>query len=99
MLSREGTGIEKPLLTAAEVRAATGLAAAKLYRWTAEGVFPAHLVLKIGRRIYYRRGLIAWLGGWPPLDGAAPGITTVTRDGGVSDPSRVEPLVPGGDTK
>ncbi len=62
-MEREERGIQKPLLAAAELEAATGLTSSQVYRWTAEGVFPAHLVLRTGRRVYYRAALIDWLAG------------------------------------
>jgi predicted DNA-binding transcriptional regulator AlpA len=58
--------VQKPLLTADELSAETGLATPQIYRWT-EGVFPSEFILKVGRRRYYRRALINWLAG--ELDG------------------------------
>ncbi len=62
-MEREDKEIQKPLLTPAELEAVTGLTSSRVYRWTAEGVFPAHLILRIGRRVYYRAALIDWLAG------------------------------------
>jgi predicted DNA-binding transcriptional regulator AlpA len=53
----------KPLLTAAELSAATELTPAQVYRWAAEGRFPTEYVFRVGRRVYYRRALLDWLAG------------------------------------
>jgi predicted DNA-binding transcriptional regulator AlpA len=85
----------KPLLTADELSAEAGLAVSLLYRWVAEGHFPTELIFRVGRRIYFKRALVAWLAG-VSLDGT-PGATTARRVGAMPNPAHVEPLVPGGD--
>lgn len=68
---RMGTvfGNTKPLLTAEELSAETGLSQPIIYRWTSEGRFPTEFIFKVGRRIYYRRAVIDWLAG---LDATQP---------------------------
>ncbi len=61
MLEVEQT--QKPLLTAADLKAATGLTKGQVYRWTAEGRFPVEFIFKVGRRLYYRAAILAWLAG------------------------------------
>jgi predicted DNA-binding transcriptional regulator AlpA len=61
--------VAKPLLTADELGAATGLTMGQLYRWASEGRFPVQFIFKIGRRTYFKRGLIDWLAGG---DGTGP---------------------------
>jgi predicted DNA-binding transcriptional regulator AlpA len=57
------TEIAKPLLTAEELALGTRLGTGRIYRWAAEGRFPAEFLFKVGRRTYFKRGLIEWLAG------------------------------------
>ncbi len=53
---------ERPLMRAAEVAQLAYLTPRQVYEWTARRIIPDSVVLRVGRRVYYRRAaLVAWL--------------------------------------
>jgi len=62
--------IERPLLSAIEAAQLLNLTLRQVYEWTVRRVIPESVVLRVGRRVYYRRpALLVWLRGEAfPLD-------------------------------
>jgi predicted DNA-binding transcriptional regulator AlpA len=61
---------ERPLLQAAEVAHLLHLTTRQVYEWTERRIIPDSVVLRVGRRVYYRRvALTEWLAG---RDGTKP---------------------------
>lgn len=59
----ESAQTAKPLLTAAELSAATELTLPQVYSWAAQGRFPAEFLFRVGRKVFFKRGLLDWLAG------------------------------------
>jgi len=53
---------ERPLMKAAEVGQLAHLTPRQVYQWTVRRIIPDSVVLRVGRRVYFRRAaLMAWL--------------------------------------
>ncbi|MDR7401314.1 MAG: helix-turn-helix domain-containing protein [Armatimonadota bacterium] len=58
------------LLHAEEAARLLGVSARQVYAWAAAGVIPAHAVVRVGRRLYFRRAALwAWATGPVQEDG------------------------------
>ncbi len=73
MVAQSGTPtmeIERPLLSAVEAAHLLNVTPRQVYEWTVRRVIPDWVVVRVGRRVYYRRlALLAWLRGEAfPLD-------------------------------
>ena len=67
--STSSTEGQRQLLHAAEVAKMLDLSQRQIYEWTVRRVIPDSVVLRVGRRVYYRRtALLIWLRGeaFPP---------------------------------
>ncbi len=73
---------QRPLLNASELAGLLNLSLRQVYEWTVRRVIPDSVVLRVGRRVYYRRiALLIWLRGEAfPLDRATGDPTARSRE-------------------
>ncbi len=74
--------IQRPLLSAVETAHLLNLTPRQVYEWTVRRIIPDWVVVRVGRRVYYRRiALLIWLRGEAfPLDRTTGDPTARSRE-------------------